>query len=198
MKSKLFPVFLIIVGLLVAWFGGGKEIISSKQKTNTSLAEAKEIIKESKTEKAAENNKQEGKNESFQVKNGKTVGILSIPKIDAELPIVEGTAAEDLSKGVGHYKGSSYPNENGQIVLSGHRDTVFRRTGELKHGDTLKLSLSYGEFEYKITDTKIVDENDTSVITLQHKEEELILTTCYPFSYIGDAPERYIIYAAPI
>lgn len=198
MKSKLFPVFLIIVGLLVAWFGGGKDIISSKQKTNTSLAEAKEIIKESKTEKAAENNKQEGKNESFQVKNGETVGILSIPKIDAELPIVEGTAAEDLSKGVGHYKGSSYPNENGQIVLSGHRDTVFRRTGELKHGDTLKLSLSYGEFEYKITDTKIVDENDTSVITLQHKEEELILTTCYPFSYIGDAPERYIIYAAPI
>ncbi|MDU0078232.1 class D sortase [Bacillus sp. IS1] len=198
MKSKLFPVFLIIVGLLVAWFGGGKEIISSKQKTNTSLVEAKEIIKESKTEKAAENNKQEGKNESFQVKNGETVGILSIPKIDAELPIVEGTAAEDLSKGVGHYKGSSYPNENGQIVLSGHRDTVFRRTGELKHGDTLKLSLSYGEFEYKITDTKIVDEDDTSVITLQHKEEELILTTCYPFSYIGDAPERYIIYAAPI
>ncbi|HBO5951997.1 MULTISPECIES: class D sortase [Bacillus amyloliquefaciens group] len=198
MKSKLFPVFLIIVGLLVAWFGGGKDIISSKQKTNTSLAEAKEIIKESKTEKASENNKQEGKNESFQVKNGETVGILSIPKIDAELPIVEGTAAEDLSKGVGHYKGSSYPNENGQIVLSGHRDTVFRRTGELKHGDTLKLSLSYGEFEYKITDTKIVDENDTSVITLQHKEEELILTTCYPFSYIGDAPERYIIYAAPI
>ncbi|HEO2443945.1 class D sortase [Bacillus subtilis] len=198
MKSKLFPVFLLIVGLLVAWFGGGKDIISSKQKTNTSLAEAKEIIKESKTEKASENNKQEGKNESFQVKNGETVGILSIPKIDAELPIVEGTAAEDLSKGVGHYKGSSYPNENGQIVLSGHRDTVFRRTGELKHGDTLKLSLSYGEFEYKITDTKIVDENDTSVITLQHKEEELILTTCYPFSYIGDAPERYIIYAAPI
>ncbi|MEC0385757.1 class D sortase [Bacillus velezensis] len=198
MKSKLFPVFLLIVGLLVAWFGGGKDIISSKQKTNTSLAEAKEIIKESKTEKASENNKQEGKNESFQVKNGETVGILSIPKIDAELPIVEGTAAEDLSKGVGHYKGSSYPNENGQIVLSGHRDTVFRRIGELKHGDTLKLSLSYGEFEYKITDTKIVDENDTSVITLQHKEEELILTTCYPFSYIGDAPERYIIYAAPI
>lgn len=198
MKSKLFPVFLLIVGLLVAWFGGGKDIISSKQKTNTSLAEAKEIIKESKTEKASENNKQEGKNESFQVKNGETVGILSIPKIDAELPIVEGTAAEDLSKGVGHYKGSSYPNENGQIVLSGHRDTVFRRTGEIKHGDTLKLSLSYGEFEYKITDTKIVDENDTSVITLQHKEEELILTTCYPFSYIGDAPERYIIYAAPI
>jgi sortase A len=177
---------------------GGKDIISSKQKTNTSLAEAKEIIKESKTEKASENNKQERKKRSFQVKNGETVGILSIPKIDAELPIVEGTAAEDLSKGVGHYKGSSYPNENGQIVLSYHRDTVFRRTGELKHGDTLKLSLSYGEFEYKITDTKIVDENDTSVITLQHKEEELILTTCYPFSYIGDAPERYIIYAAPI
>ncbi len=47
---------------------------------------------------------------------------------------MEGTDADDLEKGVGHYKDSYYPDENGQIVLSGHRDTVFRRTGELEKG----------------------------------------------------------------
>ncbi|MGM0750198.1 MAG: class D sortase [Bacillota bacterium] len=195
MKFRLFPLILITGGLLIAWFGGGKDIISSYQKTNASLAEAKEITKNAK-EKDNPKNQKENK-ETFQTKTGETVGILTIPKIDAELPIVEGTAAEDLKKGVGHYKGSSYPEDNGQIVLSGHRDTVFRRTGELDIGDVLKINLSYGEFKYKITHTKIVNEEDTSVITLQQKKEELILTTCYPFSYIGDAPKRYIIYADP-
>ncbi|KAF2428373.1 class D sortase [Bacillus subtilis] len=193
MKFRLFPLILITGGLLIAWFGGGKDIISSYQKTNASLAEAKEITKNAK-EKDNPKSQKENK-ETFHTKTGETVGILTIPKIDAELPIVEGTAAEDLKKGVGHYKGSSYPEDNGQIVLSGHRDTVFRRTGELDIGDVLKINLSYGEFKYKITHTKI--EEDTSVITLQQKKEELILTTCYPFSYIGDAPKRYIIYADP-
>jgi sortase (surface protein transpeptidase) len=61
-----------------------------------------------------------------------------------------------------YYKGSYYPDENGQIVLSGHRDTVFRRTGELKKGDQLKVKLPYGSFQYKIENMKIVDKNDTS------------------------------------
>lgn len=92
-----------------------------------------------------------------------------------------------MEKGIGHYKGSYYPDENGQIFLSGHRDTVFRRTGELKKGDQLKVLLPYGSFSYEIDKTKIVDQKDTSIITQQHNKEELILTTCYPFSYIGNA-----------
>nr|WP_328700283.1 sortase [Bacillus sp. NSP9.1] len=90
------------------------------------------------------------------------------------------------------------PKQNGQIVLSGHRDTVFRRTGELEIGDRLNIELPYGSFDYRITNMKIVDKEDTSIITLQHEKEELLLTTCYPFSYIGDAPKRYIIYAKPL
>lgn len=58
----------------------------------------------------------------------------------------------------------------------------------------MKILLPYGSFSYEIEKTKIVDKNDTSIITLQHDKEELILTTCYPFTYIGNAPKRYIIY----
>ncbi len=113
------------------------------------------------------------------------------------MAIVEGTDPNDLKKGVGHYKGSFFPGENGQIVLSGHRDTVFRHLGELKIGDDLKVEMPNGTFTYEIARTKIVDAKDTSIITLQHNEEELILTTCYPFRYVGNAPDRYIIYAKP-
>lgn len=126
---------------------------------------------------------------------GDAVGILDIPKIKAELAIIEGTDPDDLEKGVGHYKGSFFPGDHGQIVLSGHRDTVFRRLGELKIGDSLNMQMPYGNYTYEITHTKIVKADDTSIITLQNQEEELILTTCYPFRYVGNAPDRYIIYA---
>lgn len=138
---------------------------------------------------------QKGQTDSpFVPKAGETIGLLHIPKLNAELPIVEGTEAEDLAKGVGHYHESYLPNEQGQIVLSGHRDTVFRRTGELVKGDQLVIELSYGRFTYEIEKTKIVKKDDQSIITLQQEKEELILTTCYPFSFIGPAPNRYIIY----
>lgn len=134
----------------------------------------------------------------FEPVNGEVSGLLEIPKINAELAIVEGTDPNDLEKGVGHYRGSFYPDENGQIVLSGHRDTVFRRAGELELGDILTVRMPYGNYHYEIVETRIVSADDTSIITLQDSEEELILTTCYPFSYIGDAPDRYIMYAKKV
>ena len=164
----------------------------TNQKTEASLEEAKKVINAGSIEEIEQ---EEGKEERFTPVNGAKVGLLNIPKLQAQLPIVEGTDPDELKEGVGHYKGSYYPNENGQIVLSGHRDTVFRKIGELEIGDTLEIQLPYGEFSYEITHTKIVDADDTSIITLQNDNEELVLTTCYPFSYIGNAPDRYIIYA---
>jgi sortase A len=172
-------------------------MIGSLQFTNTviskknSLKEAYEIIHNPEKQKIADTLTE-------QPAMGDVIGLLIFPSISKELPIIEGTDEDDLEKGVGHFKGSSYPNEKGQIVLSGHRDTVFRRLGELKLEDILIIELSYGTFFYKIVSTEIVDADDRNIITLQKKEEILILTTCYPFSFIGNAPQRYIITAIPI
>ncbi|WP_141433215.1 class D sortase [Bacillus sp. 03113] len=187
---KYISLIFIAGGVLFVSFGVWGLIDTNKQ-TAHSLEQAKRAI--SNPVKADELRKEEGKR--FEPPFGDAVGILELSTLSAELPIVEGTDPDDLKKGVGHYKGSYYPNENGQIVLSGHRDTVFRRTNELKIGDSIKIKLPYGQFEYEITNTKIVDRLDTSIITLQHEKEELILTTCYPFNYVGNAPKRYIIYA---
>ncbi|MEW4057746.1 class D sortase [Bacillus siamensis] len=195
-KLKHIPLLVIIIGVIVTCYGSWK-IVDSHMKTNQSLEEAKKAAEPVLAKKETNRAALAQRKKEFHPKTGEASGILEIPKIDAELPIVEGTDADDLAKGVGHYKDSFYPDEHGQIVLSGHRDTVFRRTGELKKGDRLNVILSYGAFSYKISHTKIVSRDDTSVITLQHEREELILTTCYPFSYIGNAPKRYIIYAYP-
>lgn len=81
-----------------------------------------------------------------------------------------------------------------QIVLSGHRDTVFRDFGQLEIGDTFVVNMPYGTYEYAIRETEIVPEDDTSVIR-KMGEEVLVVTTCYPFHMVGSAPERFVAYA---
>ena len=186
---KKLSYLLIIVGLCIVGYAVW-EIADTKIQTSKSLDEAKAIVESPPNKEVFM--EADG---SFKPPMGEAVGILQIPKLNADLPIVEGTDPDDLEKGVGHYKGSYYPEENGQIVLSGHRDTVFRNAGELEIGDELEVILPYGNFEYEITSTKIVEADDLSIITLQNESEELLLTTCYPFSYVGNAPQRYIIYA---
>ncbi len=190
MRSKL-SMILIVIGLIISGIGVW-QLIDVKMQTKASLKKAKEIVAENQSGKPTPAKKQ-----NHAPATGDTAGLLVIPKIKAELAIIEGTDPDDLEKGVGHYKGSYFPDDNGQIVLSGHRDTVFRHLGELKLGDSLIIQMPYGNFTYEITHTKIVKADDTSIITLQHDKEELILTTCYPFRYVGNAPKRYIIYAKP-
>jgi sortase A len=190
-KKNILPFLIIAIGVVFIGIGLS-QFIDSKVQTKQSLKEAKAIVHSHDENKVELPAKPEGR---LLPDEGETTGLLYIPKINAELAIVEGTDPDDLEKGVGHFKDSYYPEENGQIILSGHRDTVFRKLGELKLADILEVQMPYGSYQYEITHTKIVDADDTSIITLQNDEEELILTTCYPFSYIGDAPDRYIIYA---
>ena len=127
--------------------------------------------------------------------NEDVIGILNLQPLAEKFPIVAGTTDEDLEKGVGHYDGTALPDEKDQIVLSGHRDTVFKRLGELKLGDELTVEMPYGTFTYVIEKTFIVEADDRTVIRSTAPNEVLTLTTCYPFNFVGDAPQRYIVNA---
>jgi len=122
-------------------------------------------------------------------------GELIIPSLKAVLPIIEGTDPDQLEKGVGHYKNSVLPGEDDNTVLSGHRDTVFRELGKLKINDLLIVKTTAGTFNYRITKTWITDKDDRSVIVSHKGNYILTLTTCYPFNWIGSAPQRYIVQA---
>ncbi len=96
--------------------------------------------------------------------------------------------------GVGHYAGSVLPGEADNCVLSGHRDTVFRRLGEVGQGDILIVRTSAGTFTYKVRKVRIVDADDRTVIVPKPKAT-LTVSTCYPFRYVGPAPQRYVLVA---
>lgn len=125
---------------------------------------------------------------------GEQFGELYIPKLDAILPVYEGTGEEELDLGVGHYAGSVLPGEKDNCVLAGHRDTVFRKLGEVGEGDSLIVRTEMGEFKYVVKKVRIVDKEDRTVIVPKPKAT-LTVSTCYPFEYIGSAPQRYILVA---
>src|SRR5690348_6660776 len=107
---KKLSYLLIVVGLCIVGYAGW-QIVDTKMQTSTSLVEAKEIVESPPSKEVYK--EEDG---TYRPPIGEAVGILQIPKLNADLPIVEGTDPDDLEKGVGHYKGSYYPTENGQIV----------------------------------------------------------------------------------
>jgi len=127
-------------------------------------------------------------------KQGERVGTLSIPTLKLRLPIVEGTDENQLDKGVGHFSKSVMPGMTDNCVLSGHRDTVFARLGKLEPGDELVVQTDSGIFTYAITKIRIVHKDDKTVIVPSDRAI-LTVSTCYPFDYVGFAPDRYILVA---
>lgn len=128
---------------------------------------------------------------------GAEIGWLLIPALDMKYPVYWGTDEETLMQGVGYHPGNFTTPPDGlrHTVLSGHRDTVFRGLGELEHGARMYVQFENIQYEYEIKKTWITDAEDRSVI-VEKTEPTLTLTTCYPFNFIGSAPDRYIIEAA--
>jgi len=125
---------------------------------------------------------------------GDNIGSLTIPAIKRKIPIIQGTGENELKKGVGHFTQSVLPGEKDNSVLSGHRDTVFSQIGNLKIGDQLIVQTSAGIFTYEVKGTKIVHEDDETVI-VPTDHAVLTMTTCYPFYTLGNSPDRYIVFS---
>ncbi|MGE7865956.1 class D sortase [Bacillus paramycoides] len=128
---------------------------------------------------------------------GEQIAYMVIPKIKQKYQVYWGADTKTLKKGVGMFVSdiTTAPSGNGHTVLSGHRDTVFTNLGDLQENDYILVEYDKRVYIYQIQKHWITDANDRTVIIAKDKPT-LTLTTCYPFNYIGDAPERYIIEAS--
>ncbi|MGG0717737.1 class D sortase [Robertmurraya massiliosenegalensis] len=192
-KSRLVVIVLLLAGVMLIGYGSW-QIVHSK----TAQAKALDIAKSKTLSGAGQEKVIPTKVFPKEIKEGDIFGLLQIPKIKAELPLIEGTGDEELEQGVGHFLGTAFPAQNDQIVLSGHRDTVFQNLGDLVVGDQIMIVMHNGTFTYEVKSTDIVDADDRTVIRTTAPNEVLTLTTCYPFHFVGNAPERYIVYAEPV
>jgi sortase A len=123
------------------------------------------------------------------------IGILRIPKIQVEVPVLDGTDELSLNRGVGRIAGTASPGEEGNLGIAGHRDGFFRGLKNISFGDTIEMDTATRTDTYIIDNVVIVDPGDTSVLQARQRPS-LTLVTCYPFYFVGSAPKRYIVQAS--
>jgi len=126
--------------------------------------------------------------------NGDLIGSLDIPRLGLSAIIMEGTDTVTLRRAVGHIAGTGIPGQSGNIGLAGHRDTFFLPLRNVRKSDIITLTTSAGEYRYRVVSTRIVSPNDVAVLD-PNGSEILTLVTCYPFYFIGSAPDRFIVRA---
>jgi sortase A len=125
---------------------------------------------------------------------GEPIGIIEIPRLKLSSVVIEGDEAVALLVGVGHLADTPLPWTDGNSVFAAHRDTFFRPLEHIRRDDIIRFSTRDDEFEYVVTGTKIVAPDAVEVMA-PTRSARLTLITCYPFTYIGMAPKRFIVTA---
>ena len=125
---------------------------------------------------------------------GSTIGKIEIPRLGVVAVVRAGSDARTLRLAVGHIPGTALPGEDGNIGLAAHRDTFFRRLGDIREGDEVRVVTPEGTYHYRVEGTKVVNPSDVWVLD-PTDQPALTLVTCYPFRYVGSAPQRFIVRA---
>ncbi len=122
------------------------------------------------------------------------IGRLEIAKLNLSVPVVANYDPASLVRGVGHVPGTAVPGGLGNFVVAGHRDTFFRPLRNIKAGMKIRIVTTEGAWSYAVDRTEIVTPAAVNVLDIGNVPE-LTLITCYPFDFIGAAPNRFIVHA---
>ena len=134
--------------------------------------------------------------ESLKVDTAPPLGILTIDKLNIQVPIYNGTDELILNRGVGRIKGMAKMDEDANLGISSDRDGCFRGLKDIEVGDDIEIQTTRGVEKYAVSAINIVPKSDVSVLKPK-TEKTLTLVTCYPFYFVGNAPKRYIVRAIP-
>jgi len=127
--------------------------------------------------------------------SGDVVGRLEIPRLSLSTVVFEGADKDVLERGAGHLPGSAQPGDRGNAVLAAHRDTFFRPLRDVRIGDIVRIHTPPKDSVYIVESARVVEPDEVDVVK-PTPSPVLTLITCYPFRYIGPAPERFVVRAA--
>jgi sortase A len=125
------------------------------------------------------------------------VGRIEIPRLKLSAPVTEGTSGRALRRGVGHVEHTAYPGERGNVGLAGHRDTWLAALKGIERGDLIRVRTPDGSFVYAVESFRVVDPDRGDLLN-ETWQPRLTLVTCYPFKWIGSAPQRFVVFARPV
>ena len=124
-------------------------------------------------------------------------GRIEIPRLGMSAIVKEGDDEKTLARAVGLVTGSPRPGDSGNVVLAGHRDTFFWPLRKVELNDRIRLVVPPHTYEYEVQSVRVVEPEETYVLE-SRGVEELTLVTCYPFRFVGPAPERFIVSAVRV
>ena len=122
------------------------------------------------------------------------IGRIQLPRLNVSAIAREGVDDRTLDLAIGHVPGTALPGDPGNAAFAAHRDTFFRPLRHVHLGDIVSVSTARGDYRYLVTSTRVVNPDDVSVLDPTIRPT-LTLVTCYPFTYIGSAPYRFIVRA---
>ena len=122
------------------------------------------------------------------------LGVLEVPSVNLKVPVYQTNTELVMDRAAGVIDGMAYPHEGGNIGISGHRDGYFRALKDIKVGDAIMLQTLEGEKRFVIDETHIVEIDDTRLLK-DTRDQTVTLVTCYPFYFVGHAPQRFIVTA---
>jgi sortase A len=128
---------------------------------------------------------------------GSSLAVLRVPGVDLEVPVHAGTAESVLSRGAGLIEGTAAPGSPGNVGIAAHRDSFFRPLERVAVGDLIELDTLERTIQYRITELSVVEPTDVHVLD-EIGRPVLTLVTCYPFRFVGNAPQRYIVRAVAV
>ena len=125
---------------------------------------------------------------------GSPLGRIEISSVGLAAMIMEGVDGGTLRHAVGHIPSTPLPGQQGNVALAGHRDTFFRGLRNIHKDDEITLTTLHGSYRYRVDSTQVVQPEDTKVLD-NSGDDILTLVTCYPFYFVGPAPQRFIVRA---
>jgi sortase A len=134
---------------------------------------------------------------SFHLSAGEALGEIELTRVGVTAMVLEGTDDRTLRRAVGHIAGTALPGQPGNVAIAGHRDTFFRALRNVRQGDEITLLTLDGSYRYRVDSISVVGPNDTQVLD-NSGGDLLTLVTCYPFTFVGPAPRRFIVRAKRI
>lgn len=158
-----------------------------KQKQDTKVNSNKNVKDDKKN-----NNVSKNKYPSVTVDGKDIIGKVIVKKTGEQIPILMGATEENLRGGATLYDNGIYPGENGTAIILGHRETTFGFLENIKVGDEVDIESLNNTYKFKVKRTYITTPDDESILA-QKNNPSLTLVTCYPFNYLGHAPERFIV-----
>ncbi len=132
--------------------------------------------------------------ESIKVEAEPPLALMTIARLGIQVPVYNGTDEFNLDRGAGRIKGTAWIDSPGNLGIAGHRDGFFRGLKDIEIGDEIELKTAGGAVNYRVSSLLIVEPDDVSVLR-NTTETALTLVTCYPFYYVGHAPQRFIVKA---